>query len=332
MTTAITDFTQYAGLRATAQADPRNADVLREVAAQFEALFVQTLLKNMRDASLGEPLFGDSSQHGAYVDMLDKQLAVEMSRKNGFGIADVLVRQLGSTANGAAEDASSTDGGYPIAPRPERPIGRPSPGHAVGTPAVRTGSPAVAGSSRADGHWDAPETFVRDIWPHARQVAARLGVEPRAVVAQAALESGWGAHVMPTADGGSSFNLFGIKAGAGWSGASVSKATLEFADGIPRQTRARFRAYDSLAAAFDDYADFLGGRPRYAAVLDSNGGQFAAALQEAGYATDPEYAAKIERVMASDTLRESIAALKAEPRRPITGTTTAATGRWMRGD
>ena len=193
-------------------------------------------------------------------------------------------------------------------------------------PTIASGSPETKPTGAARGkRWESPEAFVRDIWPHAERTAERLGVEPRAVVAQAALETGWGAHVMQRRDGSSSFNLFGIKAGSDWSGDSVIKPTLEFRNGLPQHESARFRAYADLGAAFADYADFLTGRPRYATALESagDGRRFAASLQAAGYATDPLYAAKISRIMQSETMEASMAALKPGRGAPIT--TAAAT-------
>jgi flagellar protein FlgJ len=330
VTAAITDFTQYSSLRASAQQNPQDADLLREVAGQFEALFVQTLLKNMRDTSLGEPIFGNSSQHEMYVEMLDKQLAVEMSRGQGFGIADVLARQLGGVeADAGAKHAAKPDT-FSLDARTVASMTRPATAAAANEPSEIVSGTEIADTRapvvrKEDLRWDTPGDFVRDIWPLAERAAARLGVEPRAVVAQAALETGWGAHVMRKADGSNSFNLFGIKAGGSWSGDSVARATLEFRNGLPQQEQARFRAYSNLDAAFADYADFLTSRPRYAPVLDSagDGRRFAAALQEAGYATDPLYAAKIARIMQSDTMRASLTELKLERAAPIT--TVAAT-------
>lgn len=277
MTAAITDFNQYTGLRAAAgQNDPA---ALREVAGQFEALFLQTMLKNMREASLGDPLFGNSDQHEMYQEMMDQQLAVEMASGKGIGLADMLVRQLGGD-----EAAKLTPVDKPVKPA-----------------------------------WSDPESFARDIWPHAERAADKLGVAPEAVVAQAALETGWGAHVMPDRHGESSFNLFGIKAGAGWTGGQVSRKTLEYDAGVPRHENAQFRAYGGIEETFDDYAAFLADNPRYREVRDTGDdtGGFAHALQASGYATDPEYANKLTRIMGSPTMQRVLSELKDSPPRPI---------------
>lgn len=294
---AITDFSQYGALRRGAeQNDPA---VLREVAGQFEALFVQTLLKNMRQSELAEPLFGASDQHDMYQEMMDQQLSLSMTRGRGIGLADMLVRQLDGEA-------------LPSSPTPE---------------VFLRNSPFVPGEAVArdskPGPWATPVEFARDIWPHAQRAASRLNVAPEALLAQAALETGWGGHVMPGADGGSSHNLFGIKAGGGWSGESVTKPTMEFTDGIARRETAKFRAYPDLGAAFDDYADLIEHSPRYASARNSgaDGHGFARALQEAGYATDPLYANKLSRILESDTMR----ALKAEGALPIKNERAGAT-------
>ena len=173
MSGAITDFNQYAGLRLAAE--NKDPAILREVAGQFEALFIQTLMKNMREASLGDPVLGNSDQHEMYQEMMDQQLAVEMASGKGIGLADMLVRQLG----GDSPPTSSADG---------------------------TAMPArVAGTrgSRLNELWSDAKSFAADIWPHAKKIAKRLNVAPEGILAQVALETGWGKHVPQRPDGGS---------------------------------------------------------------------------------------------------------------------------------
>lgn len=293
MTAAITDFSQYAGLRAGA--DQNDPQVLREVAGQFEALFVQSMLKNMRAASLAEPVFGQSDQHEMYQDMLDQQLSIEMSSGAGIGLAEMLVRQLGG---GTALLSTSSTGSNLTMP-------------------VR--SPPRSGAVANLPTWSDPAEFARDLWPHARRVARRLNVAPEALLAQAALETGWGEHVI-SGPAGSSNNLFGIKAGGSWDGESVRKQTLEISGGVAHMEHASFRAYPDLASTFNDYARFIEGNPRYNSVQnhgdDVRG--FADALQASGYATDPQYADKITRVLRSDTMQSAIRGLKTGAMPPIT--------------
>lgn len=292
MTTG-TDFTQYAAWRSAAENnDPA---VLREVASQFEALFMQTMLKNMRAGQLAEPLFG-GDQHDMYQDMMDQQLAIEMSRGPGLGFADMLVRQLGGEP--ASTPAAATD--FAVARAAPVPAASPAP-------------------PDEQPEWSTPADFAVDLWPHVQQTAARLGVAPLGVLAQAALETGWGEHVMRYADGTSSLNLFGIKAGSEWHGGSVVRQTLEFSEGVPEVVRARFRAYPNVSATFEDYTRLLTENPRYRHALelgdDIRG--FAEALEQAGYATDPGYAEKIVRIADSPTLRSALEELKEPAARPI---------------
>ena len=287
MTAAITDFSQFTGLRARAeQNDPA---VLREAAGQFEALFIQTMLKNMRDTALADPIFGQSDQHEMYQDMMDKQLSLEMAAGRGIGLADMLVRQLG----GEVSD--------------------------LPTPPVGLASSPMAASGSAVPQWNSPSDFVRDIWPYARRAARKLNVAPVAILAQAALETGWGEHVMRRANGASSFNLFGIKADSRWPGDSVSKATLEYADGVAKRETARFRTYPDVGATFDDYIETIGNEARYQSVRGrgSDVGAFAEALQQSGYATDPLYAKKITNIAESSTMRDALNELKMDVAVPI---------------
>jgi flagellar protein FlgJ len=279
MTSAINDFNQFAALRVGA--DNNDPAVLREVAGQFEALFVEMMLKNMRAASLGDSLLGDSNQKDMYEGMLDQQLALEMSSGRGIGLADMLVRQLGGE-NVQAEAISDA--------RPE---------------------------------WQDAESFARDVWPHAERVAKRLNVATEAIVAQAALETGWGAHVPQRRDGSTSFNLFGIKAGSGWSGDRVLKSTFEFEDGLPQRQLAAFRAYDDVGATFEDYSELLLDNPRYASVSNHGGdvAAFARALQQSGYATDPDYADKLSDIANSKTMQQATYTLKPAANVPIAGGT-----------
>jgi len=292
MTAAITDFAQYTTLRAAA--DKNDPAALREVASQFEALFLQTMLKSMRDASLAEPLFGDSDSLEMYQDMMDKQLAVEMASGRGIGFADIIVRQLGGEAKAAPAVSS---------PRMS----------SLGT------SPETASTGDKNLWSDAAE-FAKDIWPHVKRVASALNVSPVGILAQTALETGWGKHVMPDSKGQNSFNLFGIKAGSSWAGDAVTKPTLEFEGGVAKRENARFRSYADIASTFDDYQKLLKENPRYASVAnhseDLRG--FAEALQRSGYATDPDYAEKIARVAESPMMKKVLTGLKGDASLPIT--------------
>ncbi|MEM7279380.1 MAG: glucosaminidase domain-containing protein [Pseudomonadota bacterium] len=281
----VTDFAQFASLRASAeQEDP---EALKNVAQKFETMFLETVLKSMRKASLGDPIFGASNHDAVYQQMFDSQLASEVASGPGVGLAELLVRQLGP------------------ADRTEQ---------SLELPELKAGQVADAAkaSSSTDGAVVTPLEFARKLWPYAKRVASQLGVQPQAVLAQAALETGWGSRVMQRPDGQSSNNYFGIKADLRWDGEQVSKQTLEFRGGLARREQASFRAYDSESSGFTDYLNFLKSNPRYSEVFDHGDDVhgFACALQEAGYATDPDYAKKISDIAEGATMREAMSTLK----------------------
>ena len=149
--------------------------------------------------------------------------------------------------------------------------------------------------------------FINRIWPDAVAAGRATGISPTLLVAQAALETGWGKAEIKDAGGQNSFNVFGLKAGRSWGGATVEATTTEFVNGVPGRQTERFRAYGSYAEAFQDYAKVLTANPRYAPVLGSRDGDtFARGLQQAGYATDPQYAEKIQRILSGPTLRQAL--------------------------
>ncbi len=295
MKPVVTDFQQFTALRTEAR-DGRDA-ALREAAEQFEAIFLQTMLKSMRDASMGDPIFGNSNASETYQDLFDKQMAMEISGGPGLGFADLLVRQLGGSHRAGGDESGLA-------------IGRELDRAMDQAPAIGRRVPVEATTERP--LWQSPAEFVRKLWPYASRAADKLDVDPRALIAQAALETGWGKHVIADENGRSSLNLFGIKASGGWQGDAVSVRTIEYRGGAARPEVASFRAYPSLAAGFDDYAELLGSNPRYESVLnrgdDVEG--YAEALQASGYATDPAYADKIKSLLGSETMGRALESLK----------------------
>ena len=257
-------------------AEANSPATLRAAAKQFESLFTKMMLQSMRKASFGDPLFG-SDQGDMYQDMADDQLAVQMSQGKGLGLADMLIRQL---SHGTA-----------VSPAP----GSASP-DAKATPEERA-------------------KFVSQLMPQATEAARELGVDPRSLIAQAALETGWG----KSQPGGDSNNFFGVKAGAGWDGASRLASTQEFESGVGSSVDARFRAYGSASESVNDYVHVIRDNPRYAAALNTgdNVQAFAAALQQGGYATDPEYARKLVAVAAQLKLDAPVTSLKSQSAGPI---------------
>lgn len=293
MAQVYTDFQGLTAMRARAREDQDAA--IDEVSSQFEALFVQMMLKSMRDASFGGGIM-DSKQSDFYREMYDKQIAMNMSQDNGIGLADVIKRQLGGAIDKSYENLSPQDYlGMPILARPSS----RSPDSTVvdGMEVLAVEELDLDGS---------PQNFLAELWPVAEQAAARLNIAPEALLAQAALETGWGKHIMQHGDGASSHNLFGIKADSRWSGDKVRVNTLEYQDGIAVKTRADFRAYGSYQESFADYVDFLQNNPRYTEALQQTGDPTAyfSALQEAGYATDPVYADKILRLLDGDAMQQ----------------------------
>jgi flagellar protein FlgJ len=271
----INFFADFQGLAALKNdAKDQAPTALKEAARQFESLFTQMLLKSMREAnkSFGEDSLFGSDQGEMYQDMFDDQIAMQLSKGKGLGLADMLVRQL-------QQGVSEAGGSAPSAPTANR--------------------QALTASKDA---------FITQLRPHAEQAARELGVDPNALLAQAALETGWGRAVPCNAQGECSFNLFGIKAGSQWSGATVNVPTLEFEDGIPVRKVERFRAYDSPADSFRDYAALIRDSSRYASARGAgdNVEAFATALQQGGYATDPHYAQKIAAVASEVRARSNV--------------------------
>lgn len=154
------------------------------------------------------------------------------------------------------------------------------------------------------------DEFVNTMLPMAKEAAARIGVDPRYLVAQAALETGWGKSVMRAQDGSSSHNLFGIKAGSSWKGDSARAITSEFRNGEMVRETAQFRSYDSYKDSFHDLVTLLQTNNRYQDVVKSadNPEQFVRELQKAGYATDPDYASKISQIARQMTSYQNYAA------------------------
>ncbi|HHH44293.1 MAG TPA: flagellar assembly peptidoglycan hydrolase FlgJ, partial [Gammaproteobacteria bacterium] len=252
-----------------------------------------------------------------YQSMYDHQLALDMSKKQGLGLAEMMVKQLrrpDSTEPGTAEAVADA---VPLAFDPQQRVPRarqmPAPDSLASGTQVQPGAAAPRDWQPAS-----REDFVRALWPHAQRTAQALGTRPEALVAQAALETGWGRNMIRTADGQNSFNLFGIKADTQWQGERAVSETVEFRDGLMRRERAAFRAYPSLADSFADYADFLKSRPRYREALQAGGDapSFVRALSQAGYATDPGYADKIGEIMNSKPLRELAPAVREDAGEP----------------
>lgn len=301
-THAYTDFQSLSALKADARED--SAGALKAAAKQFEALFLQMMLKSMREASEGDPMF-DGEQAAMYRDMYDKQLSLELSEK-GIGLAEMLVKQLQQQTGEKPEAIMELN-------MSSRPLISQRPYAAAQTEAVTTPNTTATEIAAS------PEDFVSKLWPMAEKAAARIGVAPDALLAQAALETGWGKAVIRNPDGQSSHNLFNIKADGRWDGESVAKSTLEYREGVAAKEVARFRAYASFEESFSDYVDFLQSNPRYAEALQQTGNpkEFVRSLQDAGYATDPAYARKIGQILDRGVITSAAADVKNTAQRTL---------------
>jgi len=280
------------------QAHNSSPEALKATAQQFEALLLQVVLKSMRDATPHDGMF-DSEQTRMYESLLDQQLAQVLSSKGGgTGLATMIEKQLARTN----QDPVPL-GNLPLSPPPGPTFPLPTlPSSSLPV------SPTSAASTGAESVPPASREFISRVWPHAYSASRATGIPAHFMVAQAALETGWGKSEPRLADGRPSYNLFGIKAGKSWNGPVVEAASSEYVDGVMEKQVGRFRAYGSYAEAFNDYAKLLLSNPRYAGVVGSkDAGTFARGLQQAGYATDPLYASKLTRIIAGNTLRQSLA-------------------------
>jgi flagellar protein FlgJ len=286
---SIFDTSGLAAIKRQAKANDPAA--LKAAAQQFEAMFLQMVLKSMRDATPREGMF-DNDQTRLYESLLDQQMSQVLASKGGTGLAKLIESQLSRNA-GSAEPTPLENLPLPLAD-----MLRQSTAPARSLPL-----------SASDAKAASPNDFVGRIWPHAVEAGRSLGVRPEFLIGQAALETGWGRAEPKRADGHPSYNLFGVKAGRNWTGDTAEATTTEYVDGVAQQRVERFRAYGSYAEAFRDYAGLLSSNTRYASVLGATDAvSFARGLQRAGYATDPAYADKLARVIGGLAMQEAPAA------------------------
>ena len=316
-----TDFSGLDALKTEARTNKKAA--LGEIAKQFEALLLSQMLKSMRQANavFSEGNYLHSQQGEFYQEMYDHQLALSISQNHGVGLAKVLQRQLGSQIHAGNGDTSKpkASAGQPLYssirdyPRTLPPMSAALPGKYAAVAKLLGKAPdAISGAQsptgKDQGQFTDPADFVNQLAPLARKVGAESGIDPRLLLAQAALETGWGQHLIASGAGGNSHNLFGIKADEGWQGGKVTVATTEYRDGRPLKQVAAFRAYPSYAASFRDYVSFLKANPRYQSVLEKAGNPqaYAQALQASGYATDPAYGKKIQDILKRDSIQSAL--------------------------
>ena len=302
---------------------------LESAARQFEAIFTQMWMKSMREANNAlqdEDSPFNSRDTQFYQGMMDDQLAANVATNGKGSLADLIVKQLSPASKRQSVSGNKTAAGLNMPSVMQRfaRLGQASGNNIAadnkGIPqgvlaAERFASQIQAyklpvGSQNASsGNVDADslqqQRFVRQLLPAAKMVASKMGLSPVALIAQAALETGWGKHVMSDGNGSSSNNLFGVKAGSRWNGRQTSVNSLEYQQGKPVMQRSSFRSYTSVVQSMQDYANLITGSERYhqARAVAHDPDAYFDALQTAGYATDPNYAQKLKQVLRSDALR-----------------------------
>lgn len=329
----------------------KDPQALKEVAKKFEAMFVQQMLKTMREANdvFAEDSYFNSQESRFHRDMMDQQMVLNLTSGAGMGLATQFYSQMSqaygqpegddkttseltgelatavkyqteqdtsaiinaelapsaldewmnaylNNANHHALDAETTTDAIDAQALAIPPL--------LLKPAVQM--PRTPTTSTKAGIADSPEHFVALLKPHAEKAAKELNINPDVLIAQVALETGWGKHVIHHKNGENSFNLFNIKAGSSWQGSKVNVSTLEYQGGVAAIEKADFRKYNDYSESFSDYVRLMKNSPRYQDVLETgkDSAAYAEALQSAGYATDPAYANKIKQLLNSDVIRD----------------------------
>lgn len=281
-TRLYTDANSLASLKK--ESESNSLEAKREVAKQFEAIFMQMMLKQMREASLSEGVF-DSEQSKMYTELMHNQLALQLADQYELGIEKAILQQLEAQAGNAIVPGSQ---GSEI----------------LSLNAAKTFQGMQTINPFKEGVFDSSSEFIRELKPFAQQAANKLGVSPEILLSQSALETGWGKKIIHDNHGNNSFNLFSIKADSSWKGEKVNVGTLEYREGVAVKETAPFRVYESYQQSFDDYVNFLQENPRYHKALKNidSDENYIRSLQEAGYATDPEYANKIISILQSEKM------------------------------
>ena len=290
------DFNGLAQLKVKAGGDNgEQQDALGEVARQFETIFLKMMLKSMRDTVPESDLINNDKAR-FYESMYDDQISLDLSKRGDLALAQMIVNQMGES--GTSKANKTLDG---LASYRQTAIQQKVP-HAsheqVELPRV------IADTQPLSTGIQSIDEFVNTLIEPANSAAKVLGVDAQVLLAQSALETGWGKHIMKDQAGRSSYNMFGIKASHGWQGETVNVQTVEYEQGVAQKRQATFRAYDSYEESFNDYVQFLKQNPRYAETLSSvdSNEAFVKGLQKAGYATDPAYANKIMSILGRDQL------------------------------
>ncbi len=282
-----------------------SSNTLDDAVQQFEAYFIQSMLKSMRSASLASGLL-ESDKSNFFRDWHDQQLAKDLASKETFAVANLLRSQFGEKSNEA----------IPVANLGLSPIFKRSPYALVKSPVIpenttlkQTVTKEIVETALKPNKVVplTPTKFVQEVYPHAQRAASKLNTSADVLIAIAALETGWGVHTPKLNAAQDSFNYFGIKA-KNWQGPAVTSVTKEFDGTKMIQVQDKFRAYKSTAESFNDFANFLLQSPRYQNALKSshNDKAFVEELQRAGYATDPNYAKKVISILEGSILKNAL--------------------------
>jgi peptidoglycan hydrolase FlgJ len=283
-------------------------EAIKAVSKQFEAIFMNMMLKSMREASSSQDNLFDNEQSRTFTSMLDQQLSSNLSSK-GLGLADVLAKQLSKNSyagnNSMQQVVSEVESGLrdaftlitnPLSHNKVKELGTKSIEPKISpVENAPTNNKVLNNRSLSDNSVE----FHSRMAQHAEAASRATGMPANLMLGQAALESGWGKREIKATDGTPSNNLFGIKATGNWDGKVVEATTTEYINGIKQKRIEKFRAYDSYADSFKDFAKLMQNNPRYEKVMGNlhNINNYAQAMQKAGYATDPHYASKLASVI-----------------------------------
>ncbi|WP_196137293.1 flagellar assembly peptidoglycan hydrolase FlgJ [Aliikangiella sp. G2MR2-5] len=306
------------------------AGAIKSAAKEFEAYFLNLMLKSMREAgdAMGENTLFGSEQEKMFVSMMDEQMAVDLSQKGSLGIAELMMeqlyRQLGISEqkiSATSESANFVSGTKQITRKSgSGTLYSQAKSKGVSTISLEQGNlnyekalkaefkkDTVPGVDRAEKKalFSSAKDFVKNLMPYAKRAAKRLNLDPRLLLAQAALETGWGKHVVHDENGRPGFNLFGIKADSRWKGGSIRVDTLEVENAEFKKVNAAFRRYGNFEQSFQDYANFIKSNGRYQRALENtqDPAEYIQSLQDSGYATDPDYAKKIINIFNNQTIQ-----------------------------
>ena len=328
----VNNYMDLAGLqqlKTKAKTDPNDNEALKKAAEHFESIFIGMMLKSMRKANEvfeeGNPMHSNTTRF--FRDMYDQPLATDMASKGSLGLADIIVQQLNPNSESyTAADLMRNDGEFKRHQFNNSLEQQDTPAHSslslssqlkdlVNKPFSEAGmlvsqvQASNAGkANKAETNFESPEDFVEKIWRYAKKAATEIGLNPAVMVAQSALETGWGKHIIKDKNGESSFNLFNVKAHRDWQGEKAAQSTLEFENGVAVRKVEPFRVYGGFEESFNDLVSFLRSNSRYQGALSTtnNSEQFLHNLQKAGYATDPNYADKIMGILNSDNFKSII--------------------------